>query len=96
MWIESALGHSFLACDPLWYCSPIETSDTELRVAKGFIFEVSSYSLRAPSPSTSENDSAIRASDSIRNSLRSALREKKNSNFKFNYVHDLAAHFDIL
>ena len=30
MWIESVLGHSFLACNLLWPCSLIETSDTEL------------------------------------------------------------------
>ena len=30
MWIESILGHSFLACNLLWPCSLIETSDTEL------------------------------------------------------------------
>ena len=32
MWIESVLGHSFLACNLLWPCSLIETSDTELSV----------------------------------------------------------------
>ena len=47
MWIESALGHSFLACDLLWYCSPIETSDTELRVAKGFIWSLELVTARA-------------------------------------------------
>ena len=30
MWIESVLGHSFLACNLLWPCSLIETFDTEL------------------------------------------------------------------
>ena len=30
MWIESVLGHSFLASNLLWPCSLIETSDTEL------------------------------------------------------------------
>ena len=30
MWIESVLGHSFLACNLLWPCPLIETSDTEL------------------------------------------------------------------
>ena len=34
MWIESILGHSFLACNLLWPCSLIETSDTELRSRK--------------------------------------------------------------
>ena len=27
MWIESVLGHSFMACNLLWPCSLIETSD---------------------------------------------------------------------
>ena len=30
MWIESVLGHSFLACNLLWPCFLIETSDTDL------------------------------------------------------------------
>ena len=30
MWIESVLRHSFLACNLLWPCSLIETSDSEL------------------------------------------------------------------
>ena len=30
VWIESVLGHSFLACNLLWPCFLIETSDTEL------------------------------------------------------------------
>ena len=34
MWIESVLGHSFLACNLFWPCSLIETSDTELRSRK--------------------------------------------------------------
>ena len=44
MWIESVLGHSFLACNILWPCSLVETSDTEWEplIAKDFKFEVPS------------------------------------------------------
>ena len=49
MWIKPVMGHYFLACNLLWPCSFIGTSDTELSgilIMKGFIFEVSSQSVK--------------------------------------------------